>query len=145
MKIRLALLTMAVALAGCASHGHAPRVQQRYATSEYLAAPARRVAVAPAYAPAYASYGGGHARAGYAGHGGGGHAGHGGKRGKGGHGGGHHATACATNPCAACAPASRTIYYDAGTVTVDHVHRYREIHRHRLEVTKEDVGCVDCP
>ena len=126
MKIRLALLTMAVALAGCASHGYAPRVQQRYATSNYLAgtASARIARRAPAAAPAYASYGGGHA----------------------GHG-GHHAGggASATNPCSCCAPQSRTIYYDAGTVTVDHVHRYREIHRHRLEVTKEDIGCVDCP
>ena len=58
---------------------------------------------------------------------------------------GGYATADYSNPCAPCAPQPRTIYHDAGPVFVDHVHGYREIHRHSLEVTREDQGCVDCP
>ncbi len=55
------------------------------------------------------------------------------------------ATADYSNPCAPCAPINRTVFHDAGSVYVDHVHSYREIHRHSLEVSREDQGCADCP
>ena len=51
----------------------------------------------------------------------------------------------ASNPCAPCAPTNRTVYHDGGTAYVDHVHQYREVHRHSMAVTREDAGCTDCP
>ena len=135
MKFRPVVLSMSLLLlAGCATHGYAPRVQQRYAVGDYLSRTTRR-AVAPAvdygYAATYAAaptYVAAQAPAAVTTAAS-----------------GHYGVATGTNPCAPCAPQSRTVYYDAGTATVDHVHRYREIHRHRMEVTAEDIGCVDCP